>query len=121
MACHVFTHEISDWNKYLLHKVFQCVRFKPHLSNLTNVEYLTRNFRRSVRSHCHNILRLLMFYQIFFLSQVKRCAIITYKYCIYELLQELLNDLRLRVLGNYKILQKSKKWGSAEPITQTSF
>ena len=34
-----------------------------------------------------------MFYQIFFLAQVKRWAIITYKHGIYELP----NDLRLRM------------------------
>ena len=41
-----------------------------------------------------------MFYQIFFSPQVKRCAIITYKHSIYELRHELLNDLRLKILGN---------------------
>ena len=35
-----------------------------------------------------------MFYQIFLSPQVERCAIITYKHGIYELNQELLNDLR---------------------------
>ena len=44
-----------------------------------------------------------MFYQIFLLPQVKRWVIITYKHGIYELLHELLNDLRLRNLGNYEI------------------
>ena len=39
-----------------------------------------------------------MFYQIFFTPQVKRCAIITYKHGIYELSNELPNDLRLRML-----------------------
>ena len=42
----------------------------------------------------------LMFYQIFLSPQVKRLAIITYKYSIYELTHELPNDLRLRMLGN---------------------
>ena len=42
----------------------------------------------------------LMFHQIFLSPQVKRCAIITYKRGIYELRHELLNDLRLRILGN---------------------
>ena len=37
----------------------------------------------------------LMFYQIFLSPKVKRCTIITYKYGIYELPQELPNDLRL--------------------------
>ena len=36
-----------------------------------------------------------MFYQIFLSPQVKRCAIITYKNCIYELPHELPNELRL--------------------------
>ena len=36
----------------------------------------------------------LMFYQIFLSPQVEQCAIITYKHGIYELNQELLNDLR---------------------------
>ena len=48
----------------------------------------------------HNILRFLMFYQIFLSPQVKRCTIIAYKHGIYELSHELLNDLRLRILGN---------------------
>ena len=38
-----------------------------------------------------------MFYQIFFLAEVKRWAIITYKHGIYELPHELPNDLRLRM------------------------
>ena len=41
-----------------------------------------------------------MSYEIFLSPQVKRWAIITYKYGIYELPQELPNDLRLRILGN---------------------
>ena len=36
-----------------------------------------------------------MFYQIILSPQVKWCAIITYKHGIYELPQELPNDLRL--------------------------
>ena len=46
-----------------------------------------------------------MFYQIFFLPQVKRFAINTYKHGIYELPHELPNDLMLRILGNYEISQ----------------
>ena len=41
-----------------------------------------------------------MFYQTFLSSQVKRCAIITYKRGIYELPQELPNDLSLKNFGN---------------------
>ena len=47
-----------------------------------------------------------MFYQNFVSAQVKRCAIITYKHGIYELPYELLNDLRLGILGYQEILGK---------------
>ena len=50
-----------------------------------------------------------MYYQIFLSPQVKQCAIITDKYGICELSQELPNDFRVRVLGNYKILGKCLK------------
>ena len=42
----------------------------------------------------------LMFDQVFFSPQVKRCAIITYEHGIYEFPHELPNDLRLRILAN---------------------
>ena len=48
----------------------------------------------------HNILRLLMFLQIFLSPQVKRCANITNKRGIYELSHKLPNGERLGVLGN---------------------
>ena len=51
-------------------------------------------------------LDFLMFYQIILSQQVKRWAIITYKHGIYELPHELLNDLRLRILGNEEISGK---------------
>ena len=41
-----------------------------------------------------------MFYQISLSTQVKRWAIITYKYGIYQLPYELPNDLKLTILGN---------------------
>ena len=41
-----------------------------------------------------------MFYQILLSSKVKQSAIIGNKLGIYDLPQELSNDLRLRVLGN---------------------
>ena len=41
-----------------------------------------------------------MFYQIFFSPKVKKSLIITYKPGIYELSHELVNDLRLKILGN---------------------
>ena len=39
------------------------------------------------------------------LPQVKRCAIITYKHGIYNLLSELPNNVRLRILGSLVILR----------------
>ena len=41
-----------------------------------------------------------MFYQIFLSPQVKRWAIITYNYGIYELSHGLSSDVRLRALEN---------------------
>ena len=41
-----------------------------------------------------------MFYQIFPSPQVKQLAIVTYKHSIYELPNELPNDLRLKILGD---------------------
>ena len=52
MAFHVFTREISDWNKYFCHNVFQLVRIKPHWPGLTNVENSTSNFRQSFQICC---------------------------------------------------------------------
>ena len=52
MAFHVFPREISDWNKYLSHNVFQWVRIKPHWPGLTDVENLTSNFRQSFQICC---------------------------------------------------------------------
>ena len=48
----------------------------------------------------------LMFYPIVLSPKVKRRAIITYKYGIYELFHELPNNLRLKILGNYGISGK---------------
>ena len=43
-----------------------------------------------------------MFYATFLSPQVKRCAVIIYKYCLYGLSHEFPNDLRLRILGNIR-------------------
>ena len=54
-----------------------------------------------IHNHFNNFLRL------FDVSpQVKRYAIITYKHGIYELPHELMNDLSLKILGNYQMPQK---------------
>ena len=50
---------------------------------------------------------VLMFYQIFLQPQGTIRAIISNKQVVYELPDELLNDLRLRILGNKKKLVES--------------
>ena len=47
-----------------------------------------------------------MFYQILFSPQAKRSAVISNKHGIFELPQELLNDLRLGILENLKMSGK---------------
>ena len=51
---------------------------------------------------------ILNFYQILLLVQVKRSAIISNKQGVYELPDELPDDLRLRILGNKKRQGKSQ-------------
>ena len=51
-------------------------------------------------NHGHNILRILLLYDIFFLSQVEQSVIISNKHGICELPHELPNNLRLRIFGN---------------------
>ena len=67
-------------------------RWSQNLENLFVLVKDELNFLKNLHDeglrlfdHFHNVLRLLMFYQIFLSSQVKRCAIITYKHGIYEL------------------------------------
>ena len=55
---------------------------------------------------CH----ILMLYQIFFSRQVKRSAIISNKHGIYELSQELPNDLRLEILKNQEISRTTENF-----------
>ena len=47
-----------------------------------------------------------MFYQIFQSPKVKQWAITSYKQSIYELPHKLLDDLKLRALGNYDMSGK---------------
>ena len=49
---------------------------------------------------------MIMFYQIFLSPQVKRIVIIRNKHDIHELPHELLNDLRLRILGKLGNIRK---------------
>ena len=60
-----------------------------------------------------------MFYQIFLSPQVKRCAIITYKYGIYELPHELPNDKKtqdLKKLENIRKLSKRHRMIPQRPV-----
>ena len=57
-----------------------------------------------------------MFYQIFLSPQVKRCAIVTYKHGIYELPQELPNDLRLRIVGIITKVSKPHRMIAQRPV-----
>ena len=40
---------------------------------------------------------------------------------LHELLYELPNDFRLRILGNQEILEKCQMWLMAQPSAQSSF
>ena len=62
-----------------------------------------------------------MLHQIFIYPQLKRWAIITYKHGIYELPHELPKNLRLRILGNYKISGASLNLIEGQPCAQSSF
>ena len=56
-----------------------------------------------------------MFYQILFSSQVKEWVIITYKHGIYELPNELPNDLRLYEIRKYQESVQTPYIGSLVP------
>ena len=51
-------------------------------------------------NHIQNILRVFDILPNFLSQQVKQCAIITYKHCIYELPHEFPKKIRLRTLGD---------------------
>ena len=52
----------------------------------------------------------LMFYQIFLFPQVKQSKIISNKHGIYKMPHEMLNDVKLRILGNSEISIKSQNF-----------
>ena len=62
----------------------------------------------------------LMFNQIFFLPQVKQCAIITCKHSIYELHHKLPNNLKHRILGNEEISGKPQNFIEWLPSAHSS-
>ena len=53
--------------------------------------------------------------------QVKRYLISSITNLVHELPYELPNDLRLRILGNQEILEKSQMWVETQPSAQSSF
>ena len=60
----------------------------------------------------------LSFHQIFLSPKIKRCMNITYKYGIYQLPHELLNDLRIRILKKTEKSENGLKlieWESLRP------
>ena len=63
---------------------------------------------------------ILILYQIFFSSQVKRSMIVSNKHSIYKLPHELLNDFRLRILRNWESSGKSQNFIELQPSAQSS-
>ena len=59
-----------------------------------------------------------MFYQIFLSPQVKRCAIITYKYGTCYLPNELPNDLRLYAIYTILTPRHFRRWGGQSAHTR---
>ena len=53
--------------------------------------------------------------------QVKRCLISSITNLVHELPHELLNELRLRILGNQEILEKYQMWVETQPSAQFFF
>ena len=68
--------------------------------DMTDFEICVLHKNTKTYNHFHNILRLFDVLPNFLSPQAKRCTIITYKHGIHELPHELLNNLRLRILGN---------------------
>ena len=65
------------------------------------------------------LVRLFSYYLIIWLRsespQLKQCLISSMANLIHELLNELPNDLRLRILGKQEILEKCQMWVNMQP------
>ena len=83
-------------------------RIRQANKNWLDCNYSAKNTDEVCASTINFILFwvVLMFYQIFLLPQLERCAIITYKHGIYKLPHELPNDVRLTTLRNSDISRK---------------
>ena len=87
----------------------QMRKVKPKVSTIWRMYLqvywqINDSYLNQIRSYSHfqNILRLFDIFSNFPFTPVKRCVVITYEHSIYELLSELLNDLRIRKLRNIK-------------------
>ena len=78
----------------------QTITLNQHSSCYLPVSTLDACVNGSHYNQFHNFLRLFDVLPNFLSPEVKRWTIITYKHGIYELLHELSNNLRLRILGN---------------------
>ena len=86
---HSYLETETLWNKFDEHTTLYSTDFH-------GTEYLIK-----ANNPGHNTLRLsLMFYQILYSREVKRSGIVSNKHGMYQLSHELVNNLRLRVLGN---------------------
>ena len=97
----------------LFAKIFNS--WKRHISN--SIKYLIGYIVPTIT--VITFWDFLVFYQIFLSPQVKQCTIITYKHGIYELPHKLPNNLRLRILGNKKILGKCLNLIEWEPCAKS--
>ena len=79
---------------YILVCNFQSMKSPVELNSLLKSFFMTPTISFIIFSD------FLMFYQIFLSLQVERCAIVSYKHGIYEFPHALLNNLRLKILGN---------------------
>ena len=77
--------------------------------------------RKLSHIHVHNILRLLDGWANFPFTTSKNKAWLLVKNCTYELPRKLPNNLKLRILGNYEISEKSQSFIEFLPTAQSSF
>ena len=94
----------TNWNMQTSIVVFTFFCFRSEIPFLGKFDQESQNCQFKMKfgtyNHFHNILRLFDVLPTFISREVKRCAIIYHKHGIFELPDELLNDLRLRILGN---------------------
>ena len=92
------------WTFYIMNteqtseNIFAYIKMHYGKNVLTKIRKLEKTMIKSTISFII-FWDCLMFYQIFLLPQLKQWAIITYRHGIYELV----NDVRLRILGNLEI------------------